>query len=62
MSADFVTNIKDVNYKLAEEMDKCLLSDWVKDMRGRLKTLNEEFEKPRKTECKVMICIFCIVS
>ncbi len=62
LSADFVTQLKDVNYKLADEMSKCLLSDWVKDLRGRLRTLNEEFEKPK--ECKLMISIFilCIVK
>lgn len=58
LSADFVTNIKDVRYKLVDEMSKCLLSDWVKDLRGRLKTLNEEFEKPRESECKFMIVFF----
>lgn len=48
VSTDFVKNIKEVNYKLAEEMSKCLLSDWATEVRSRLKSLNEQFEKPSK--------------
>ncbi|ODN00096.1 Poly [ADP-ribose] polymerase [Orchesella cincta] len=48
VSTDFVTNLRELNYKLADEMKKCLLGDWVEDLQGRLKTLNDEFEKPKE--------------